>query len=113
MAGIVWITEGTVDYVKDGTLYRHQESDAVMVESADDLEMDELADYAPGTLAFTAGYQAVWQMAADGTWADLLAEAEETDEDEPNAGEPGTEEPGAGEPGEDEPNGEEQNNEGD
>lgn len=59
-----------MDYVKGGVIYGGAYTSMVMVESADDLE--NLPDtYAPGSIAFTAGYQDMWQLAADGTWVSV------------------------------------------
>lgn len=54
------------DFVKDGELYKHQAVSIIMVESSSDLTL--LTDYAPGSLAYTAGFGSVWQMDADGEW---------------------------------------------
>lgn len=65
-----------MDYVKDGVLYGGAYVGVVMVESESDL--DSLPDtYQPGSLAFTAGYQQMWQLAADGTWVEIGSTAEE------------------------------------
>lgn len=63
-------TKTQINYVKDGVVYTGAIQDTVMVESEDDLE--GLADFPVGTVAFTAGFGGMWQLAADGTWADML-----------------------------------------
>ena len=62
---------GEIAYMSDGVLYRGREATAVMVESEDDLTA--LAGLVhPGSIAFTAGFAAAWQLAADGTWTEWL-----------------------------------------
>lgn len=43
---------------------------AVMV--ADENELANLEGYAPGTIAFTAGYKKMWQLDFDGTWVTIV-----------------------------------------
>ena len=57
------------DYVKDGELVVGAGARAVMVESSSDL--DELEDYAPGSVAYTAGFADMWQLDSSGTWTAL------------------------------------------
>lgn len=58
---------GAVDYVSDGVLYMGAEARCVMVTGEEDLE--ELPDdYAPGSMAYTAGWAAAWQKNAAGEW---------------------------------------------
>lgn len=62
---------GQLDYVKDGVLHRGANTPSVMVTAESDLS--ELPkDYPPGTIAQTAGFKQMWQLAADGTWVSLL-----------------------------------------
>ena len=56
-------------YIKDGEP-RQSDMLEVMVESESDLA--NLTDTCPGMIAFTAGYNHIWQMDADGTWVDML-----------------------------------------
>lgn len=56
------------DYVKDGVLYKGAGSASVMVESESDLS--DITG-SPGKIAYTAGFENIWQMAADGTWVEL------------------------------------------
>jgi len=64
------LTLGTHDYVQDGVVHTGAATVAVMVTSSDDLTA--LKGYLPGTYAFTAGWKGVWQLAADGTWVDVM-----------------------------------------
>lgn len=43
---------------------------AVMVK--DETELTNLTGYAPGTIAFTAGYKKMWQLDFDGTWVIIV-----------------------------------------
>ena len=61
---------GNIDYVKDGKIHVDIPSNQVMVVSKAEAE-STLADYPPGTIAFTAGYVDIWQKAADATWKDF------------------------------------------
>ena len=64
-------TSGEVDFIKDGTLNRGANAPSVMVTAEDDLA--ELTDiYTPGTVAYTAGFKAMWQLSADGTWVSMM-----------------------------------------
>ena len=57
------------DYVKDGVLFRGSGSASVMVTAQTDLA--KITDKAPGTIAYTAGFANMWQLAADGSWVAL------------------------------------------
>lgn len=59
-----------IDYIKNGKIHADVTSNMVMVASKSEAE-SMLADYPPGTIAFTAGYTNMWQKKADGTWADF------------------------------------------
>lgn len=62
---------GQVDYVKDGQLYVGANVPSVMVTDA--LILEELKPiYPPGTIAYTAGFKAMWQLDADGKWVVIL-----------------------------------------
>lgn len=68
------VNEG-IDYVLNGVVHAGAVPSAVMVTAESDLA--NLPDtYEPGTIAYTAGYQDIWQLAADGTWADFFAASE-------------------------------------
>lgn len=59
------------DYIdKNGVLIRGDNAPAVMVTGAGDLA-EMAAIYPPGTIAYTAGFAAMWQLAADGSWASI------------------------------------------
>ena len=58
---------GIVDYVQDGAIINNSVAEMVLVSGYSDLEL--LESYTPGTIAFTAGYQQMWQKAPNGTWA--------------------------------------------
>lgn len=64
-------TSGETDYVQDGTLNRGANAPSVMVTSADDLE-DLTEIYTPGTVAYTAGFKAMWQLNAAGEWVSMM-----------------------------------------
>lgn len=64
-------TSGEVDYLKDGTLNRGANAPSVMVASDDDLA--SLTDiYTPGTVAYTAGFKAMWQLDTAGNWVSMM-----------------------------------------
>ena len=58
-----------VDFVKDGKLYKGNVADSVMIESESDLP--GLIDLCPGSIAYTAGFQSMWQLDASGTWVPI------------------------------------------
>lgn len=60
------------DYIgSDGKLYKNQQSEAVLVTAESDLS--EIPDiYSPGTIAYTAGWTAAWQLSAAGTWVSMI-----------------------------------------
>ena len=62
---------GQLDYVKDGELHRGGPAPSIMVTAQADLA-NLPDDYPPGTMAYTAGFKAMWQLAADGTWVSLM-----------------------------------------
>lgn len=62
--------ESAQDVVKDGEITRNVSVLTVLVESESDLDL--LAEYEAGTIAYTAGFTAMWQMDADGNWATIL-----------------------------------------
>ena len=63
-----------MSYVKDGEIITDKQMQSIMVESETDLTL--LTAFAPGTIAFTAGYEEVWQKAADGTWTQFIGGSE-------------------------------------
>ena len=64
------ITQGQLDYVQNGTLYVNTAARSVLVTSAEDLPL--LPDATPGTIAYTAGFKAMWQLSADGEWVPVF-----------------------------------------
>ena len=63
--------QNTMDVVIDGALHVGVPTASVMVTGEDDLA--KLPAYPAGTIAFTAGYTAMWQLGADGNWVTILA----------------------------------------
>lgn len=63
---------GNTDYVMDGTIYKNSPVKNVLVESSSDLSL--LEDYDPGTIAYTAGYQSMWQKDVSGDWESIIGE---------------------------------------
>ena len=61
---------GNLDYVKNGEIFKNAACVAVLVGSESDLGL--LDDYETGTIAFTAGFTAMWQKGADGNWASMV-----------------------------------------
>lgn len=62
---------GQTDYVQDGELHRGGTAPSVMVTAQTDLE-NLPDDYPPGTIAYTAGFKAMWQLSAAGEWVSLM-----------------------------------------
>ena len=60
---------GLTDYVKDGVLYTGAPLSLVMVDS--ESQLGDLEGYGPGTIAYTAGFEDMWQMDADGNWTEI------------------------------------------
>ena len=61
---------GNTDYVVDGGVVRNAPTRFVMVTSESDLAT-LTGDYEPGTIAYTAGYKALWQLSAAGEWVSI------------------------------------------
>ena len=61
-----------IDYVLSGTLHKGTNAGTIMVGSSSDLSL--LTDYNPGSIAFTAGFEAAWQKKPDGTWKQFIGE---------------------------------------
>ncbi len=55
-------------YIKDGNI-ENATTIAMMVESESDL--DHLTHLDPGSIAYTAGFQRIWQFSSDGTWVSV------------------------------------------
>ena len=62
-------TNGNIDYVANGRLHTNTPIKSVMITAETDLAL--LTGYEPGTIAYTAGFGSMWQLAADGTWASI------------------------------------------
>ena len=72
--GKSWVADviqdtGNTDYVKNGDIISNAPIKMVLVSSQSDLTL--LTDYEPGTIAYTAGFQTMWQKAPDNTWANM------------------------------------------
>lgn len=61
-----------IDYVQDGRIVVGANAGSVMVTSESDLV--QLEGYAPGSIAYTAGFVDMWQLNASGTWVALGGE---------------------------------------
>ena len=61
---------GNTDYLLDGVIYKNAPTKAVMVTEESDLA--DLTGYDPGSVAYTAGFKAMWQLSADGTWESII-----------------------------------------
>ncbi len=62
---------GQTDYVQDGTLHRGANTPSIMVTAQADLA-NLPDDYPPGTVAYTAGFKAMWQLDASGEWISMM-----------------------------------------
>ena len=60
---------GTLDYVSNGEIIKNVACKSVLVSSSDDLSI--LQKYAPGTIAYTAGFKQMWQLSPSGDWVGL------------------------------------------
>ena len=58
---------GVISYVQNGQIVKNSVVPMVLISSQSELQL--LGDYAPGTIAYTAGYKQMWQKAPNGTWA--------------------------------------------
>lgn len=62
---------GQVDYIRDGILHRGANVPSILVNEQS--ELDALPkDYPPGTVAYIAGFKAMWQLGANGVWVSLM-----------------------------------------
>lgn len=62
---------GLMDYVSGTTLHKQVPSDSVMVTAETDLAKVK-DNYNPGVVAYTAGFEHMWQLGADGNWATIV-----------------------------------------
>lgn len=64
-------TSGEIDYVNnEGELHTGANAPAILVRAEGDLA-NLPNTYAPGSLAFTAGFKQMWQRNAEGKWISL------------------------------------------
>lgn len=63
-------TMGANDVVTANGLVENVMAPSVLVQSQSDL--GELTDYPVGTIAYTAGFKAMWQLNALGVWVSML-----------------------------------------
>ncbi len=63
-------SEENMAYIRDGEVVSDVPIKSVMV--ADDTELPLLTNFAPGSIAFTAGFAEAWQKAVDGTWVQFI-----------------------------------------
>ena len=61
---------GTTDILNGDELTRNSPAPAVMVAQQSDLA--SLDGYPAGTIAYTAGFKAMWQLGLDGSWVSLM-----------------------------------------
>lgn len=59
-------TQSMTAYVQDGAIVKKSPIAMVLVSS--ESELDLLDDFAPGTIAYTAGFAKMWQKAPNGNW---------------------------------------------
>lgn len=64
------LTGGLNDVVIDGVLYKDTPAPSVLVTAQTDLA--NLPEYPAGTIAYTAGFQAMWQLDASGSWVSMI-----------------------------------------
>ena len=57
-----------IDVIKDGRLVRNVPATRILVTSESDLSHLQCC---PGSIAYTAGFQSAWQLAADGRWISM------------------------------------------
>lgn len=60
---------GNNDYVADGNIYKNAMASAILVGSESDLDL--LTNYEPGSIAYTAGFDSMWQLGVDGEWVEI------------------------------------------
>ena len=76
-----------MDVIVSGGVLANVQASSVMVE--DQYDLPGMYTYAPGTIAFTPGYKAIWQLNNAGTtWVDLLGSSDvevelPTDDEDP------------------------------
>ena len=60
----------TIDVVNGETLEKNVFASSVLV--TDEADLANLPPYPAGTIAYTAGFQAIWQLSAAGEWVSVL-----------------------------------------
>lgn len=60
---------GNNDYIKNGKIFKNSAMQMVLVFGTQDLNL--LSGYAPGTIAYTAGFETMWQKSASGQWVQI------------------------------------------
>lgn len=60
---------GNTDYVQNGEVCKNASMQMVLVSGNQDLNL--LSGYEPGTIAYTAGLQTMWQKSPTGTWVEF------------------------------------------
>lgn len=63
-------TNGNLDYIKDGVIYKNAPTKVIMVTAQSDLA-DITDKYEAGTIAYTAGFENIWQLSAAGNWIEV------------------------------------------
>ena len=61
---------GSNDVVRDGVLEKDTPAASVLVTAESDLA--GLPAYPAGTIAYTAGFKAMWQLSAAGEWVSIM-----------------------------------------
>lgn len=62
---------GQTDYTDNDGLHSVGTASAVMISDKSELA-ELLKHYPPGTVAYTAGFKAMWQLSAAGTWVSMM-----------------------------------------
>ena len=63
-------TQSEASYVKDGTIHRRVVASSVMVNDAS--ELDLLNFFPPCSIAYTAGFEKIWQKSTTGEWVEVI-----------------------------------------
>ena len=66
----VRVPTGENDVVTANGLVKNVPAPSVLVTSESDLS--ELPDYPAGTIAYTAGFKAMWQLDSSGSWVSMI-----------------------------------------
>ena len=64
------LASGKYDAIINGEIVQNLSDKTVLVTAETDLR--NLTDYAAGTIAYTAGFQAMWQLDASGSWVSSI-----------------------------------------